>query len=167
MSENSVKNSGSAMSFRMMRGHMAARATMVNLAVPQEFWFVETYVEFEHFIYELATNRCSTNRLDYLKAMSEIFKENIRHNLVDFKAFNFKRRIIYKTIAWFPWLYWLNISLKIYTQTINRRTNAVTFWLFGGIYKKLIEEDADKTYLCGHLIKKKTYKRVYNYANFR
>lgn len=161
---NSVKNSGSAMSFRLMRGHMAARATMVKLFLPNDYWYVKTRTEFEHFIYELISGRCSTNRLDYIKAMSAIFKENLRHGLVDLESWTFKHKVTYKTIAYLPWLYWLNSTLKIYTETLDRRTGTVTLIVLGGIYKQRDKSHVRETFLFGHLIKKTVLEKVYNYA---
>ncbi len=163
--DNSVKNSGSAMSFRLMRGHMAARATMVKLFMPNPYWYVKTRIEFEHFLYELITYRCSTNRWGYIKAISKIFKENIRHGLVNLKPYTFKHRMTYKIIAWFPWVYWLNSTLKIYTETLNRRTGGITLNVLGGIYKRRDEKDTRKIFLFGHLIKKYIKVRREDYVS--
>ena len=163
--DNSVKNSGSAMSFRLMRGHMAARATMVKLFMPNPYWYVKTRIEFEHFLYELITYRCSTNRWEYIKAISKIFKENLRHGLVNLKPYTFKHRITYKTIAWFPWAYWLNSTLKIYTETLNRRTGGITLNVLGGIYKRRDEKNMRKIFLFGHLIKTYVKVRRENYVS--
>lgn len=164
--ENSDKNSGAKMSFYLIRGHLAARASMVKLFVPRDYWFIKTRTEFEHFIYEFITHRCATNRLEFLKAVSLIFKENIRHKLVDLSTYSLKHRIIYKTIAYFPKLYYLNDVLKIYTETLNRRTGAITLYLLGGIYKQTDEKNMRKIYLFGRLIKKykPQKKEIYAYT---
>lgn len=162
--DNSVKNSGAKMSFRLMRGHLAARATMVKLFLPNEFWYVKTCTEFEHFIYELITGRCANNRWDYIKAISKIFKENLQHKLVDFKAWSLKQKITYKTIAYLPVLYWLNSSLKIYAEMLDRRTGTLTFVVLGGLLKWREKQDVRETFLFGRLIKKTILEKVYNYA---
>lgn len=155
--DNSVKNSGSAMSFRLMRGHLASRATMAKLLLPKAYWYDKTGTEFEHLIYEITSGRCNVYRWEYLQAMSKIFKENIKNRLVDFSRFNFEPKMAYKTIAYAPWLYLLNTKLKFCTVTADRITGTMTFWRLFGIYIRHEEANIRKIYLFGCLVFK--YKK--------
>lgn len=155
--DNSVKNSGSAMSFRLMRGHLAARATMAKMLMPKAYWYVKTGVEFKHLIYEITSGRCSVHRREYLQAMSQIFRENIKNHLVDFNRFDFEPKMAYKTIAYAPWLYFLNTKLKLWTATTDRATGTMTFWRMFGIYRRQEEASIRKIYLFGCLVIK--YKK--------
>ena len=122
---NSDKNSGAKMSFYLLKGHLVARATMANLFLPKAYWYVKTKIEYQHFMYELDTNRCSTNKKEYLIGISKIFLENLKHGLVDFKNFLPYEIKLYKLIAHFPRLYWLNLVSHFWTKSSESAKNKI------------------------------------------
>ena len=71
---DSDKNSGSKMSFYLIRGHLVARDILFRIKASKQRWFIKTAVEFEHFMFELCT-RCKTDRKKFILAISKIFKE--------------------------------------------------------------------------------------------
>ena len=137
---NSDKNSGAKMSFYLLRGHLIARSTMHQLHLPKDYWYVKTKVEFDHFLYELDSHRCCTNRWAYLQNVSKIFRENLKLKLVNFKKFSSKDAKEYKLIAYAPFLYWLNDVLKIWHASIGTKSKDIVYLYFFGIYRQ-IEND--------------------------
>ena len=156
---NSDKNSGAKMSFYLLRGHLVARGTLAKIHPPKEYWFVKTKVEFQHFLYELESDRCATNRLTYLRGISKIFRENLKHQLVRLKTFTPAERMKYKLIAYLPKIYWLNSALKFWTTT-RKKAEPVIRWRFFGLYRCVELKQIDKIYFLTLPIKEKT-RRTY------
>ena len=163
--ENSAKNTGSAMSFRLMRAHLGTRATMANLHLKKDYWFVKTRVEFVHLMYELISKRCRQNRGTYIKAMSKIFRENLKHGLVNFGGWKTEDKVKYWVIAHAPWLYRLNDKIQFWTTSINRASGEMIYRRFFGLYKRVCKQGNEKTYLFGCLIKKKSLKEKHEESN--
>lgn len=155
---NSYKYAGAKMSFYLLQAHLVTRGTMANLVLPKPYWQVKAQVEYQHLLYEFETHRCCEHRLAFIRGLSKIFRENLKHNLVNLKTFppNHARR--YRFIAKAPELYWLNDTLRFWSVSKTLFTNVITLWRFFGLYKCVIDKKEQRIYLFGCLIKKSTLK---------
>ena len=127
---NADTKQGSRMSFYLIEAHK--EATKVLQALPQmtaAHWGVKTRVEYEHFLYEWH-HRCFTKRLKFAKAVAQIFRHDMRMRWVSPLNFRENQWNAYQFIAYMPFLFWLNDTIRFWT-TREKYGKAIFYRLFG------------------------------------
>lgn len=132
---NADTKQGSRMSFYLIEGHK--EATKVLCEIPTftpAHWGIKTRVEWEHFLYEWY-HRCKTNRLKYIRQVAEIFRHDLRIKWVRPMNFNEREWNLYQFIAYMPFLFWLNDTLRFWTKREITPFGKKRFYRLFGVFQ--------------------------------
>ena len=109
---NSDTNQGSRMSFYLIEAHKETTKALSKLPnLDAVRWGIKARVAYEHFTYEWH-HRCKTKRLKFISQVAKVFRDDLRMKRARSMNFNEREWNLYQFIAYMPFLFWLNDSLR-------------------------------------------------------
>ncbi len=132
---NAYTKQGSRMSFQLIVAHKEATKVLQSLPqVTQGHWGIKTRVEYEHFLYEWH-HRCKKDRLKFARQVAEIYRHNLRMRWVSPRSFREREWNLYQFIAYMPFLFWLNDTVRFWTMREPTIFGKQIFYRLFGVFR--------------------------------
>lgn len=122
---------GAKMALRLVRAHEEASRELSKISNLHPYqWAMKSRVEFDHFLYNWHF-RADKKRLKYLHHFSKLFRNAIRFKRVQKDMFSEHEWDIFQFVAYLPWLFCLNDTLRFWVRKPKRDGSTIFYRLFG------------------------------------